>query len=593
MYKTFFGFKEKPFQLVPNPAYLFLSRGHEEALAHLSYAISTGEGFMAITGEVGTGKTTLCRTFLDGLDKNTEAAFIFNPKLNSVQLLKAVNDEFGINSKPNNTKDLIDALNEFLIQKKALGKQVLLLIDEAQNLNTNVLEQIRLLSNLETSTSKLLQIILVGQPELGQVLDSHELRQLRQRISLSWHLTPMTRKETREYIRHRIHIASQKPDIYFTPAAHRHIYRYSRGIPRLINIVCDRAFLTAYSRNRHKITGRIAHIAVQELTGKKPAAPSDSWWRDKKKRMLAGALSILFAGIAALCFTDFFDPADRPETIKHPIAGTTPAVEKAPPEPAPEPSVKAAPKIVTPRVSGQTAPPRVAQPVRPPLDFPDLLKNLTPRSSRQGALTAALGLWQTEVEKVPDTGQDDPLFFQNGCRQNGLLVHHTRGDLDLLKKLNLPAILIFHPPGDTGPRYLTLIRLEGQKAKLGPGPGGAEFWVPLSKMKTYWSKDVYLPWKNFLPLNGFIPVDNTEEAVIALKSLMQDLGFKGIPINTFYDEHTRKAIQRVQKKYGLRPDGFVDPLTKIVLYNERFSNRIPHISGETDNPGAKKKGARP
>ena len=165
MYENFFGFKEKPFKLVPNPEYLFLSKSHEEALAHLTYALSQGDGFVEITGEVGTGKTTLCRAFLENLDDDAIAAYIFNPKLDPRQLIKTINDELGIKCKTDNTKDLIDNLNNFLMRQKTLRKKVLLLIDEAQNLSKNVLEQLRLLSNLETSKEKLLQIILVGQPE--------------------------------------------------------------------------------------------------------------------------------------------------------------------------------------------------------------------------------------------------------------------------------------------------------------------------------------------------------------------------------------------------------------------------------------------
>ncbi|MBW2011384.1 MAG: AAA family ATPase, partial [Deltaproteobacteria bacterium] len=191
MYKNFFGFKERPFNLVPDPAYLFLSKSHEEALAHLTYAVVQGDGFVEITGEVGTGKTTLCRAFLESLDDDTKTAYIFNPKLDSIQLLKAINDELGINSDADNTKELIDSLNLFLIEKKTQGKNVILLIDEAQNLTREVLEQLRLLSNLETTKQKLLQVILVGQPELREKLDSHELRQLGQRISLSCQLIPL------------------------------------------------------------------------------------------------------------------------------------------------------------------------------------------------------------------------------------------------------------------------------------------------------------------------------------------------------------------------------------------------------------------
>jgi len=231
MYKNFFSFRERPFKLVPNPAYLFLSKSHEEVLAHLTYALIQGDGFVEITGEVGTGKTTLCRAFLENLENNTKAAYIFNPNLNSIQLLRAINDEFGIGSDGDNTKDLIDRLNSFLIAKKAEGKNVILIIDEAQNLTTKVLEQLRLLSNLETSQDKLIQIILVGQPELGEKLDSHELRQLDQRITLKCQLVPLSYKEVRGYIQHRINIASKKTVIQFAAAAYRSIYQYSRGIP--------------------------------------------------------------------------------------------------------------------------------------------------------------------------------------------------------------------------------------------------------------------------------------------------------------------------------------------------------------------------
>lgn len=208
MYTEFFGFKERPFQLVPNPEYLFLSKSHEEAIAHLDYAIAHGDGFVEISGEVGTGKTTLCRAFLENLDENTEVAYIFNPRLDSIELLQAINDEFGIAAKSRNAKKLIDTLNTFLMKKKSQDKNAILLIDESQSLGKDVLEQLRLLSNLETNTGKLLQIILVGQPELQKMLDSHELRQLRQRITLRWFLTPLSRKETGAYIRHRLNVAS-------------------------------------------------------------------------------------------------------------------------------------------------------------------------------------------------------------------------------------------------------------------------------------------------------------------------------------------------------------------------------------------------
>ncbi len=265
MYEKFFSFSEKPFKLVPNPAYLFLSKSHEEAMAHLNYALAQGDGFVEITGEVGTGKTTLCRAFLENLDDSTVAAYIFNPRLGPKQLIKTINDELGIHCETDNTKDLIDNLNAFLMRQKTEGKKVILLIDEAQNLSRNILEQLRLLSNLETSKEKLLQIILVGQPELSDILDSHELRQLGQRITLRYYLTPLNFKETVDYIKFRINIATRNAGIKFDRSAFGHIYRYSGGIPRVINIACDRALLTAFGLSQHKISGSIARASIKEL----------------------------------------------------------------------------------------------------------------------------------------------------------------------------------------------------------------------------------------------------------------------------------------------------------------------------------------
>ncbi len=268
MYHKFFGFKERPFQLVPNPDYLYLSKCHEEALAHLEYAISHGEGFVELTGEVGTGKTTLCRVFLESLNHSTEVAYIFNPNLTSVELIQAINDEFEIDATSDNTIELIKTLNSFLLKKKAQKKNIVILIDEAQNLTKEVLEQLRLLSNLETSTQKLLQIILVGQPELGIMLNSYGLRQLAQRITLSCHLFPLSAKETKDYIHHRINIASNKPNIEITRSAFNLIFKYSGGTPRLINIVSDRACLTAYVKGQHKITENIVKSGIKELESK-------------------------------------------------------------------------------------------------------------------------------------------------------------------------------------------------------------------------------------------------------------------------------------------------------------------------------------
>jgi general secretion pathway protein A len=270
MYASFFGFTERPFKLVPNPAYLFLSASHEEVLAHLAYAVSQGEGFLEITGEVGTGKTTICRTFLESLPPDMAVAYIFNPRLDAMQLLRAINAEFGLPADAKNTKDLIDTLNRFLLDTNLAAKNAILLIDEAQNLHHEVLEQLRLLSNLETTTRKLLQIILVGQPELNRILSSYSLRQIRQRITLRCGLKPLTMTETKAYIRHRLQIAAaDEPSVAFSAYALGMIFKFAAGIPRLINIVCDRALLTAFVREQKYVNRAIVSTAIKELGGRK------------------------------------------------------------------------------------------------------------------------------------------------------------------------------------------------------------------------------------------------------------------------------------------------------------------------------------
>lgn len=570
MYKKFFGFKERPFQLVPNPAYLYLSKCHEEALAHLTYAISQGDGFVEIVGEVGTGKTTLCRVFLESLNDSIEAAFIFNPKLDSVQLLKAVNDDFGIDSRPDTIKELSDILNGFLIKKKAEGKRILILIDEAQNLSSEVLEQLRLLSNLETTTSKLLQIILVGQPELGDILDSYELRQLSQRITLACRLMPLTLVETLEYIRHRMYVAAGRPTTKFTSGAIREVYAYSGGVPRLINIACDRALLTAYVLGQTKITGKIVKKAIRELG------------LAKRGNSLKWGVPAFCAALFLVSLVFFFSGKSRDNGS---ITPSPPAVSEESGEDVTFPIPRERHTIIhvdrgdKPTIAGEHPAKKVQAPVP-----------LYDEFGRQAALQTVLNLWDPSVTisaKLDNIGADSA-YFTMGAKMNGFSLYHVRDDLSLIFLLNLPFVGEFYMPGYDEPKYLVLKKMRDETLVFDTGNGKL---LTMSRIEAdqQWTGVAYIPWKNFLGCVGTIPGNAPEESILNLKILLMDLGYDEIVLNTEYDETTRRIITDIQRRNGIRADGTVEELTKILLYNEKNIFSIPFVASD-DAPKRPKKG---
>lgn len=267
MYEHFFGLREKPFNVTADPAFLFLSHRHKEALSHLVYGINERKGFLEITGEIGAGKTTLCKALLNSLDRDTKTALILNPDLSKFQLLKAILQDYGVGFTKNSGISLLNKLNNFLLQQLTEGNNVVLIIDEAQNLRASMLEEIRLLSNLETEKEKLLQIVLVGQPELREKLKSPRLKQLRQRISVRYHILPLEKNDTEKYIRHRLLVAGAKNSVEFDQEAVEEIYEYSRGIPRLINVICDKTLLAAFVRETKLIGSKLIRESIEELEG--------------------------------------------------------------------------------------------------------------------------------------------------------------------------------------------------------------------------------------------------------------------------------------------------------------------------------------
>lgn len=266
MYNEFFGFKESPFNITPDPRFLFFSETHREAFDHLLFGIRERKGFMLLTGEVGSGKTTLCRALLEQLDPGVRTALILNPSMTATQLIRMIVVELGLKPKRDRIAN-VQLLNSFLLEQMAEGHDVVLIIDEAQDMSLELLEQVRLLSNLETNTRKLLQIVLVGQPELREKLDKKQLRQLRQRITVRYHLQPLSYYETRFYIQHRLGLASSTQRLSFNWLAMYNIYRYSHGIPRLINAACDKILLYGFVNGTQHFTGTHVRKSVRELEG--------------------------------------------------------------------------------------------------------------------------------------------------------------------------------------------------------------------------------------------------------------------------------------------------------------------------------------
>src|ERR1700719_1264568 len=294
MYTSFFGLSEKPFAITPDPRYLYLSERHAEALAHLLYGVNESGGFIQLTGEVGTGKTTVVRTLLSRVPHHADIAVILNPRVTPVEFLLTICEELGLEiaeADRDSVKQMVDALNRRLLGAHAERRRIIMLVDEAQNLSIDVLEQVRLLTNLETPTQKLLQIILIGQPELRELLDRTDLRQLAQRITGRYHLKPLSREETKGYVRHRLRVAGATGDI-FTASALAEVHRLAAGIPRVINVTCDRALLGAYTQETKKITASLVRRAAGGVYGRRFVPVWLGW--------LAWVLGLVGIALAAL-----------------------------------------------------------------------------------------------------------------------------------------------------------------------------------------------------------------------------------------------------------------------------------------------------
>jgi len=437
MYNHYFQLKHAPFSIAPDPRYLFMSERHREALAHLLYGIGSGGGFVLLTGEIGAGKTTVCRCFIEQIPENCRLAYIFNPRLNAEELLQTVCDELriGVPAGQGGTgvKAHVDAINRYLLESHAQGLNNVLVIDEAQNLSSEVLEQLRLLTNLETSERKLLQIILIGQPELRTMLARPELEQLAQRVIARYHLGPLSEAETGAYIGHRLAVAgaSGQP---FPPGLTPLVHRLAHGVPRRINLLCDRALLGAYVENSPHVTRAILLKAAEEVFAGEPAARKPLRWP-----LLAGGV---LAGVAISAAAWQLLPQ---QSAPHALAKAPAAVKQVAAKPAPA-VVKAVP----------AAPAAPAAPVVPAAG-----NNLPTAGSENEALHALAALWGADFAGIAGA---DPRSTCEAAQRANLRCHQGRGGLYELRLLDRPAVVTLHDGPRTG--YAVLIGMDERSVTL-------------------------------------------------------------------------------------------------------------------------------
>ena len=528
MYLDFYGLTDKPFSITPNPRYLFLSKHHREVFAHLLFGIRRHAGFIEVTGEIGTGKTTVLRTLFHELEREeARIAYIFNPCLSAPDLLRTVNREFGLEHQAS-PPELHAALNTFLLQENAAGRTVVLVIDEAQNLAIDVLEQVRLLSNLETETDKLIQIVLVGQPELGDLLEKKELRQLSQRITVRYHLQAMDAEETTAYIEHRLGIAGWSRGHLFTPAAQKKIFQETQGNPRMINILCDRALLIGYADN-------IEQIGLPEIR----RAGREVKRHHRSVFSLLHPVLWLLLLIPVVAVVLWALPRPEKTSLPETIVQTPPVLD---------------------RFTGEILPE---------------LRQITADDNRRKAVNSLVALWGGEIIPAAAATMEETL---NLSRKQKFEVARLQGDLDGLLRLRLPLILEIIDGVDV--RYLLLLGREegGVRVTL---DNDKTLIISPAQLAPYWKNRAYLLWKNPLNLSYQQGSLQTRREVINLQSLLNHAG-KTVPRSGRYGEATSAAIRAFQAEQQLTVDGIAGLQTLIALYREspRYGYPLQTAGGE-------------
>lgn len=547
MYCEFYSLAEKPFTLTPNPDFIFLSKNHKEAFAHLLYGIDHHAGFIELTGEVGTGKTTVIRTLLGQLDpENYRSALVFNPCLSALSLMQTVNREYGLAWEYLTGAELLDALNRFLLEETLAGRTVVLVIDEAQNLTPDVLEQIRLISNLETKNDKLIQIVLVGQSELKTLLEQTELRQLNQRITVRYHLWPMDFEDTRDYIHHRLKIAGAGEYPRFEEKALKKIYRFSGGLPRLINAVCDRALLVGYTSESRIITPAMIQSAVRDIRN-----PEKTTLSVPGAVFTALAMAVLFGAVGIVSMNS--PPARIPVA-----AGTAaPVLQNA----ATAKPVETAPVNLTPVIRKE-------------------LETATEADNTALALNALLKMW--DAEPISPAGSREAWQdLERIVSQRKLRIARMTGNMGTLQRLDMPVLLELFLPDAEGRRYLAVTGFEKDRILVSP-PVAGRGWLTHAEMDALWGGKMYFLWKNHFDIPTRLKPGVKRKEVSQLQKLLRQLGFYKGPRNGVYDGDTMDAVRAFQISQGLPPERTMGRRTLVLLYRETGLYPPPRLSRKTE-----------
>jgi general secretion pathway protein A len=526
MYLSHFGLAEAPFSIAPDPRYLYMTRSHQEALAHLLYGVNGDGGFVLLTGEVGAGKTTICRCLLEQIPQSCDVAYIFNPRLTVEELLSTICTELHIAYPAGNTsiKVFVDSINAYLLDANARGRHTVLIIDEAQNLSADVLEQLRLLTNLETNQRKLLQIILLGQPELLRVLERPEMRQLAQRIVARYHLGPLTRNELAAYVQHRLQVSGCERPV-FPDAVIGRLFNLSGGIPRVINVLCDRALLGAYVEGKDKVDRATLDKAAAEVFGK-PSSP-------RLGAMRAATVALVLAAGGALAFMAY--QRDQDETPGKAAPASAPAQVKQGP-----PSLATAP-AAAPVVAGD---PSVAWPA-----------GIARSESRALAFAALFRAWGASY------GGGD------GCREAealGLRCRTARGGLDDLRETNRPAILVLSD-AQGAEFHGVLARLDSRVASL--VIGNETRTVALAALATQWAGYYTVLWRNPPVPGDAIRRGQRGASVAWLEGQLAKWQGRAPAADAelVFDDALAQRVKQFQLAQGLVPDGLVGPQTLMRL----------------------------